>query len=153
MNPCFARNILLNYAVENPHFGYTQGMSDLLAPVLAEIQNEVHSHTDVSLENNGQFPYCQSWSFLTVHGQLSILIQWIRVLIVRWQSNLVNTEESVLPVCDKPYHTNKKKCTEKRGDRSFAELCLVLLNQLTVCSLWLISSIKQWGLIINFAFI
>jgi len=35
------RNILLNYAVAHPVYGYTQGMSDLLAPVLAEIQNEV----------------------------------------------------------------------------------------------------------------
>lgn len=34
------KNILLNYAVYNPGFGYTQGMSDLLAPVLAEIKNE-----------------------------------------------------------------------------------------------------------------
>ncbi|XP_052760917.1 TBC1 domain family member 16-like [Mya arenaria] len=38
------KNILLNYAVENPHFGYTQGMSDLLAPVLAEIQKEVDAY-------------------------------------------------------------------------------------------------------------
>ena len=28
--------------------------------------------------------------------------------IVRWQSDLVNTKESILPVCDKPYHTNKR---------------------------------------------
>nr|CAD7258296.1 unnamed protein product [Timema shepardi] len=34
------KNILLNYAVYNPGFGYTQGMSDLLAPVLAEIDHE-----------------------------------------------------------------------------------------------------------------
>ncbi|KAJ9577600.1 hypothetical protein L9F63_005787, partial [Diploptera punctata] len=34
------KNILLNYAVYNPGFGYTQGMSDLLAPVLAEIHVE-----------------------------------------------------------------------------------------------------------------
>ena len=27
--------------------------------------------------------------------------------IDRRQSDLVNTKESVLPVCDKPYHTNK----------------------------------------------
>ncbi|KAK3598747.1 hypothetical protein CHS0354_028799 [Potamilus streckersoni] len=38
------KNILLNYAVANPKFGYTQGMSDLLAPVLAEIQNEVDTY-------------------------------------------------------------------------------------------------------------
>lgn len=35
------KNILLNYAVYNPSVGYTQGMSDLLAPVLSEIQDEV----------------------------------------------------------------------------------------------------------------
>lgn len=34
------KNILLNYAACNPSLGYTQGMSDLLAPVLAEIQDE-----------------------------------------------------------------------------------------------------------------
>ena len=28
----------------NPRYGYTQGMSDLLAPVLAEVQNEVDSY-------------------------------------------------------------------------------------------------------------
>jgi len=27
--------------------------------------------------------------------------------IVGWQSDLVNTKESIIPVCDKPYHTNK----------------------------------------------
>jgi len=35
-----------------------------------------------------------------------ILIQWIRVTILRRQSDLVQTIESVLPVCDKPYHEN-----------------------------------------------
>ncbi|XP_070579737.1 TBC1 domain family member 16-like [Ptychodera flava] len=34
------RNILLNYAIFNPEMGYSQGMSDLLSPVLAEIQDE-----------------------------------------------------------------------------------------------------------------
>ena len=28
--------------------------------------------------------------------------------IVMWQSDLVNTKESVLPDCDKPYHTDKR---------------------------------------------
>jgi len=27
--------------------------------------------------------------------------------IIRWQDDLVNTKESLLPVCDKPYNTNK----------------------------------------------
>ncbi|KAK3861423.1 hypothetical protein Pcinc_032616 [Petrolisthes cinctipes] len=49
-NPCFAGNdnpnlekmkrILLNFAVHNKVMGYTQGMSDILAPILAEVRNE-----------------------------------------------------------------------------------------------------------------
>lgn len=49
-NPCFAgndnpnlekmKNILLNFATHNPILGYTQGMSDILAPILAEVRNE-----------------------------------------------------------------------------------------------------------------
>lgn len=35
------KNILLNYAIYNPTLGYTQGMSDLLAPVLCELKDEV----------------------------------------------------------------------------------------------------------------
>lgn len=34
------KNILLNYAFFNPGMSYTQGMSDLLAPVLCELKNE-----------------------------------------------------------------------------------------------------------------
>ncbi|XP_057310399.1 TBC1 domain family member 16-like isoform X1 [Hydractinia symbiolongicarpus] len=37
------RNILLNYAVYNPVMGYTQGMSDLIAPLLATLHDEVDS--------------------------------------------------------------------------------------------------------------
>jgi len=28
--------------------------------------------------------------------------------IVRWQPDLVNTKETILPVCDKPYHKNNR---------------------------------------------
>ncbi|XP_015927915.2 TBC1 domain family member 16 isoform X1 [Parasteatoda tepidariorum] len=34
------KNILLNYGFYNPKIGYTQGMSDLLAPILAAVQDE-----------------------------------------------------------------------------------------------------------------
>nr|XP_027811367.1 LOW QUALITY PROTEIN: TBC1 domain family member 16 [Marmota flaviventris] len=34
------RRILLNYAVYNPAIGYSQGMSDLVAPLLTEVQDE-----------------------------------------------------------------------------------------------------------------
>lgn len=35
------KNILLNYAVYNARLGYTQGMSDLLAPLLVELNSEI----------------------------------------------------------------------------------------------------------------
>jgi len=37
------------------------------------------------------------------------LTQRIRVIIVRSQSGPLGTKESVLPVCDIPYNTNKSK--------------------------------------------
>lgn len=37
------QSILLNYATLYPQYGYTQGMSDLLAPILAELQHESDS--------------------------------------------------------------------------------------------------------------
>ncbi|RUS89710.1 hypothetical protein EGW08_002528 [Elysia chlorotica] len=43
-NIVILKNILLNYAVANPLMGYTQGMSDLLAPVLAATQQEVEAY-------------------------------------------------------------------------------------------------------------
>ena len=57
----------------------------------------------------GQLANYQSWSFITVHGQWSILIQWIS-----YRSDLVNTKESVLPVCDKHYHTNNRNLGKGR---------------------------------------
>ena len=60
--------------------------------------------------------YNSTWSILIqlsimiiYNSTWSILIQWIMDMIVRWHSGLVNTKESALPVCDKPYHTNKRK--------------------------------------------
>ncbi|KAL1497849.1 hypothetical protein ABEB36_008736 [Hypothenemus hampei] len=40
-NLLIMKNILLNYAIYNPGLGYTQGMSDLLSPVLCELKDEV----------------------------------------------------------------------------------------------------------------
>ena len=52
---------------------------------------------------------CQLSIMIIYNSTWSILIHWIRVMIVRWQSDLVNTKESVLPVRNKPYYTNKRK--------------------------------------------
>ncbi|KAF2356100.1 Rab-GTPase-TBC domain [Trinorchestia longiramus] len=77
-NPCFAghdnpnltkmKNILLNFALHRPDIGYTQGMSDILAPILSEVRCEpdvfwcftglmsktifVTSPTDTDMEKN-----------------------------------------------------------------------------------------------------
>ena len=71
-----------------------------------------------------------------------------RVMIVSWQSGLVNTKESVLPVCAKPYHTNKKYRKGRRyvvkrplskahgyfnwTEKNDLYICNVLLGDLTV---------------------
>ena len=39
----------------------------------------------------------------------SILIQYLNVIIVREQSDLVKQTESVFPVRNQPYHTNKRR--------------------------------------------
>jgi len=45
--------------------------------------------------------YNSTWSFL---------IQWIWFnMIVRWQSDLLKSKESVIPVCSKPYPMSKRK--------------------------------------------
>jgi len=45
-----------------------------------------------------------------------MLIQWIRIVFVRWQHYLVNTKENILPVCEKPYHMNKRQV--QKGEES-----------------------------------
>jgi len=47
---------------------------------------------------------------------------------VRWQPDLVNTKESVLPVCDEPYYTNKGKQQKGEEIGRFAELCIIVLK-------------------------
>lgn len=50
------RRILLNYAIYNSNLGYTQGMSDLLAPILVEIEEEAEAFwCFVGLMQRGMF--------------------------------------------------------------------------------------------------
>jgi len=55
----------------------------------------------------------------------SILIQWIRVMVAGWYSDLVNTKESILLVCDKPYYTNKRN-VHKGDEIEVARNCTLL---------------------------
>jgi len=48
-------------------------------------------------------------SIMIIYNSIwSILIQWIRVMIVRWQSDLLNTKEIAVPDSDQPYHKIKE---------------------------------------------
>jgi len=58
---------------------------------LRSIQNIHHSM-------HGQFPKHDIYNSACVAW--SSCIQWSRVRVVRWQSDLENAEEPVLPVCD-----------------------------------------------------
>jgi len=62
--------------------------------------------------DNGQFHNCQSWSFITVLVNFNSID---KDDIVSWQSDLENTKESILPVCDNPYHKIKENMPHGRS--------------------------------------
>ncbi|XP_047403780.1 TBC1 domain family member 16 isoform X3 [Sciurus carolinensis] len=83
------RRILLNYAVYNPAIGYSQGMSDLVAPILAEVLDEsdtfwcfvglmqntifVSSPRDEDMEKQLGAPgTCWPWSYTGSRRELSL---------------------------------------------------------------------------------
>ena len=81
---------------------------------------------------NGQFHNCQSWSFITVEGQL--LAKTLGLSLPGKKTDLVNTKESVLHGCDKPYYMNKRIAQKGLwGDWSFAELCIESAVQMGDC--------------------
>ena len=60
-----------------------------------------------------------------------ILIQWLRVMLVRWQSDLVNTKESVRPVCDNLITRTKESYRMGRRKKFFGTVLRHNLRQLT----------------------
>jgi len=84
----------------------------------------------VALRINVQFPKVLSIVIIDI-SEWSILIQWIRVVIVMWQSDLVNTNESVLLVSDKPYYMNKRKVQKEEeigGLRNCASVAFIVVK-------------------------
>jgi len=55
-------------------------------------------------------------SFERYNGTLSVLFKWIRDITTKELSDLLDTKESELYVCDKPYHKNTKKRQKGRGE-------------------------------------
>jgi len=73
-----------------------------------------------------QFPICQSVLAITVHG--------------RWQPDLINTKESRLPVCDKPYHTNKR--IVQKGRR--LKFCRTVHKKVQPVCPWLLHAAREF---------
>ncbi|XP_053157457.1 TBC1 domain family member 16 isoform X2 [Hemicordylus capensis] len=101
------RQILLNYAVYNPVIGYSQGMSDLVAPILAEVLDESDTFwCFVGLMQNTIFissPRDEDMEKQLAGTQLLTSLSWqmylrelLRLMHVRFYHHLVSLGEDGL---------------------------------------------------------
>ncbi|XP_043353434.1 TBC1 domain family member 16 isoform X3 [Dermochelys coriacea] len=89
------RRILLNYAVYNPTIGYSQGMSDLVAPILAEVLDESDTFwCFVGLMQNTIF--ISSPRDEDMEKQLMYLRELLRLVHLRFYQHLVSLGEDGL---------------------------------------------------------
>uniref|UniRef100_A0A8C0M937 TBC1 domain family member 16 n=1 Tax=Canis lupus familiaris TaxID=9615 RepID=A0A8C0M937_CANLF len=89
------RRILLNYAVYNPAIGYFQGMSDLVAPILAEVLDESDTFwCFVGLMQNTIF--VSSPRDEDMEKQLLYLRELLRLTHLRFYQHLVSLGEDGL---------------------------------------------------------
>ncbi|XP_016061791.1 PREDICTED: TBC1 domain family member 16 isoform X1 [Miniopterus natalensis] len=89
------RRILLNYAVYNPAIGYSQGMSDLVAPILAEVLDESDTFwCFVGLMQNTIF--VSSPRDEVMEKQLLYLRELLRLTHLRFYQHLVSLGEDGL---------------------------------------------------------
>ncbi|XP_054833148.1 TBC1 domain family member 16 isoform X2 [Eublepharis macularius] len=89
------RRILLNYAVYSPSIGYSQGMSDLVAPILAEVLDESDTFwCFVGLMQNTIF--ISSPRDEDMEKQLMYLRELLRLMHVRFYHHLVSLGEDGL---------------------------------------------------------
>ncbi|XP_062976202.1 TBC1 domain family member 16 isoform X2 [Elgaria multicarinata webbii] len=89
------RRILLNYAVYNPAIGYSQGMSDLVAPILAEVLDESDTFwCFVGLMQNTIF--ISSPRDEDMEKQLMYLRELLRLMHVRFYHHLASLGEDGL---------------------------------------------------------
>ncbi|KAG8129183.1 putative TBC1 domain family member 16-like protein [Naja naja] len=89
------RRILLNYAVYNPAIGYSQGMSDLVAPILAEVLDESDTFwCFVGLMQNTIF--ISSPRDDDMEKQLMYLRELLRLMHVRFYQHLASLGEDGL---------------------------------------------------------
>lgn len=88
------KNILLNYAYYNPGLSYTQGMSDLLAPVLCEVQNESETFwCFVGLMQRAIFVCTPTDN--DIDKNLSYLRELIRLMVPKFHAHLEKHTDSM----------------------------------------------------------
>ncbi|KAJ8251634.1 hypothetical protein GJAV_G00223470 [Gymnothorax javanicus] len=89
------RRVLLNYAVFNPDMGYCQGMSDLVAPLLTEVQDESDTFwCFVGLMENTIF--ISSPRDEDMERQLMYLRELLRLMLPRFHQHLTQLGEDGL---------------------------------------------------------
>ncbi|KAG9343868.1 hypothetical protein JZ751_013252 [Albula glossodonta] len=93
--PSGSLRILLNYAVYNPDMGYCQGMSDLVAPLLTEVQDESDTFwCFVGLMENTIF--ISSPRDEDMERQLMYLRELLRLMLPRFHQHLTQLGEDGL---------------------------------------------------------
>ncbi|KAH8328533.1 hypothetical protein KR067_010558 [Drosophila pandora] len=88
------KNILLNFAIYNTGLSYSQGMSDLLAPVLCEVQNESETFWCFVGLMQRAFFVCTPTDRDVDHN-LSYLRELIRVMLPRFYEHLAQHNDSM----------------------------------------------------------
>jgi len=88
---------------------YTQPFDTNIILYLKYCVNTLNLSPYVTTPNSfhGQFRNCQSSLFITVHGQFYSGRLGLYCQVTIWE----NTKESIIPVCDKPYHKIKENIT------------------------------------------
>ncbi|XP_033221516.1 TBC1 domain family member 16 [Belonocnema kinseyi] len=93
------KNILLNYAVYNAPLGYTQGMSDLLSPLLAELNTEIDAFWCFAGLMQRSVAVCTPTD-TDMDRNLSYLRELIRIMVPDFYSHLQkHTDASELLFC------------------------------------------------------
>lgn len=86
------KNILLNYLKFKPHISYSQGMTDLLAPLLAALDDEADAFWCFTRLVEGSAFFKPAQNHVSVEKQLEPLRMLINMLIPSFYSYLEQTE-------------------------------------------------------------
>ena len=93
-NVLIMKRILLNYAYHNPSIGYTQGMSDLLAPLLIEMRDESEAFWSFEGLMERTF-FISSPKDSDMDSNLSLLRELLRVMNPRFFMHLASLPDGL----------------------------------------------------------